>query len=257
MRTSMRYAKQRPEFLDFVVWKTWKLALISTTAVLTMLQPAFAAGSFDTNLIVNPDGELGAGSTNGDVLAVPGWTATGNFTVVQYGASGGFPTTLDPGPSNRGNNFFAGGPSNSFSSASQKLDVTFASATINEGEARFMLSGWLGGWLNHPDQTILQAHFLDGGGNDLGMASIGPVSNTDRNNSTEFQFRSVDGIVPIGTESVNLVLNMTRFAGSYNDGYADNLSLVLTPVPEPETYAMMLIGLGLLSFMAHRKNRTV
>jgi hypothetical protein len=32
-------------------------------------------------------------------------------------------------------------------------------------------------------------------------------------------------------------------------------SRVQTPVPEPETYAMMLVGLGLLGFSARRKNR--
>jgi len=30
----------------------------------------------------------------------------------------------------------------------------------------------------------------------------------------------------------------------------------ITPVPEPETYAMLLAGLGLLGFMAHRRKET-
>ena len=34
--------------------------------------------------------------------------------------------------------------------------------------------------------------------------------------------------------------------------YLDNVS-VTTAVPEPESYAMMLLGLGLLGFMARRK----
>lgn len=34
--------------------------------------------------------------------------------------------------------------------------------------------------------------------------------------------------------------------------YLDNVS-VMTAVPEPESYAMMLLGLGLLGFMARRK----
>ena len=34
--------------------------------------------------------------------------------------------------------------------------------------------------------------------------------------------------------------------------YLDNVS-VLAAVPEPESYAMMLLGLGLLGFMARRK----
>jgi hypothetical protein len=41
-------------------------------------------------------------------------------------------------------------------------------------------------------------------------------------------------------------------------GYAQDLvtfSPIQTPVPEPETYAMMLVGLGLLGFSARRKNQ--
>ena len=34
--------------------------------------------------------------------------------------------------------------------------------------------------------------------------------------------------------------------------YLDNVS-VMAAVPEPESYAMMLLGLGLLGFMARRK----
>ena len=40
------------------------------------------------NAIVNPGTELGAGSADGnDILSIPGWITTGNFTSVQYGAS--------------------------------------------------------------------------------------------------------------------------------------------------------------------------
>lgn len=39
-----------------------------------------------------------------------------------------------------------------------------------------------------------------------------------------------------------------------NKGYAQDL-VVFAPVPEPQTYAMMLVGLGLLGFSARRKNR--
>jgi hypothetical protein len=48
-----------------------------------------------------------------------------------------------------------------------------------------------------------------------------------------------------------------RFASVGNVGQMqtgiDNVSLTVTPVPEPETYALMLAGLGLLGFAARRR----
>ena len=40
----------------------------------------------------------------------------------------------------------------------------------------------------------------------------------------------------------------------HDDNEWDNDDVITAPVPEPETYAMMLIGLGLLGFMTRRKN---
>src|SRR5689334_13012378 len=61
---------------------------------------------FRTNLVVNGDAEVGPGSPTGDVVAsIPGWTTSGNFTAVQYGSTD-YLTTTDPGPADRGNNFF-------------------------------------------------------------------------------------------------------------------------------------------------------
>lgn len=50
-----------------------------------------------------------------------------------------------------------------------------------------------------------------------------------------------------------------RFASVTNDAQMqfgiDNVSLSITPVPEPETYAMLMAGLGLMGFMARRRNK--
>ncbi len=37
------------------------------------------------------------------------------------------------------------------------------------------------------------------------------------------------------------------------DGVLDNVSVITTPVPEPETYALMLVGLGAMTFVARRR----
>jgi hypothetical protein len=36
--------------------------------------------------------------------------------------------------------------------------------------------------------------------------------------------------------------------------YAGNLNLQTAPIPEPATYAMLAIGVGLLAFTARRKS---
>jgi hypothetical protein len=61
-----------------------------------------AATPLGTNLLVNGDAEAGDGSLSGsDVLPVPGWTTTNNFTVVSYSVGGGFPAPDAPGPAER------------------------------------------------------------------------------------------------------------------------------------------------------------
>jgi PEP-CTERM motif len=51
-----------------------------------------------------------------------------------------------------------------------------------------------------------------------------------------------------------------RFASVTNENQLqlgiDNVSLSVTAVPEPETYAMLLSGLGLMGFMARRRSQT-
>ena len=51
----------------------------------------------------------------------------------------------------------------------------------------------------------------------------------------------------------SIVVTGTPLGGS-TVGFVGSLSLGVTPVPEPETYAMMLAGLGALGFLARRRN---
>jgi hypothetical protein len=221
------------------------------------LAPAAQASSFGANLIVNGNAEAGAGSSNGGLVAVPGWSATSNFTAVTYGASGGFPFAADPGPADRGLNFFAGGESNGASRATQTIDLSSLSAAINTGASRYDLSAWLGGYESQNDNASLTATFFGAGGAVLSSASLAGVSAADRGNHTGLFARDTQGYIPVGTLSVGIALDMTRNAGSYNDGYADNLSFAIAaaPVPEADAYAMLLGGLALLGVVAKRKQR--
>ena len=68
---------------------------------------------------------------------------------------------------------------------------------------------------------------------------------------------SIAGNVPVtfngltaGAYSLNVFGNP---AGQFGGGYGGFVASVTAPVPEPETYAMMLAGLGALGFLARRR----
>jgi len=208
-----------------------------------------------TNAIVNPGAEAGTGSISGnDVESVPGWTTNGNFTVVQYGPNNSEINTA-PGAA-FGNNFFSGGPSNASSYATQVLDVSNISALINAGEVDYSLSGYFGGYETQDDYATLTATFFDVSADDLGQVTVGGDNESARNGLTTLLFDSAAGTIPYGTESIEFTLQMTRLYGSYNDGYADNLSFVAVdpaPTPEPAAWALSAIGIGAL--LIRRKMR--
>jgi hypothetical protein len=237
--------------------------LIALTALALAAAPLAASASvFGTNLILNGDAEASEGAPNdSSTVATPFFVVVGAFTPVMYNAPGGFPVTGDPGVAAGGANFFSGGPSNASSSASQVIDISAGFASIDLGTVGFDLSAYLGGYDGQNDNAVLTISFLDAVSAVLGGATLGPVSNLDRGFATGLLFRSTSGFVPVGARSVNVNLQMTRTAGAYNDGYADNLSLVLrgggdAGVPEPSAWALMLMGFGGLG-AALRRRRVV
>jgi opacity protein-like surface antigen len=57
------------------------------------------------------------------------------------------------------------------------------------------------------------------------------------------------------TAPVTIEITGLKFGSGANNGNFQG-SLVLTPVPEPETYALMLGGLAAVGFVSLRRNRT-
>jgi hypothetical protein len=196
-----------------------------------------ASSVIGVNLIVNGDAEASPGVTNdSSVLAPVDWRASPGFTVVQYGASGGFPTLTDPGPPQRGENFFAGGPNTARSTATQQINLPAPLVVSKRYGYIYHVSGYFGGYAGQSDYATLAISFISSTDGTLGNRHIGGVTPQDRNDETGLLLRSATGPVPSGTQSITVVLTMVRFDGSYNDGYADNLSLVLRRIPVKKHY---------------------
>lgn len=205
------------------------------------------------NLILNPGAELGPG-TDGTVppTSVPDWTTTGEANVVLYGSSGGFPDVSDAGsPPNEGTKFFGGGPNDTVSTFTQTISLASYTTAIAQGHVSFTLSGWLGGFSSQDDDAALTVYWLDAAdasvvgaagdagvpgadGGDAGLppgalasATIGPVTPSQRSEATSLVSRTTTGTVPPGAVAAEVQLVMTRFEGTNNDGFADDLSLTL------------------------------
>ena len=193
-----------------------------------MERRVFLTAALGTNLIVNPGAEANVGSATGNDLIVPaGWTVgDGSPTVVQYGASG-FPATTDPGPSSRGKNFFAGGPDVATSDLFQTVDLSNLASSVDANKVTYTLDGFLGGFSSQDDNATVFINFQNSAKGFVSQTSIGPVLSAARNGQTGLLERKTAGTIPATTRFAQIQIHFERSAGAYNDGYADNLSLVL------------------------------
>jgi len=197
-------------------------------ALAFLMLPAAAAAQVPSgNLLSNGDAEAVPGSVDGTTLVPPpGWTTDGSLTEVAYGAPE-FLTTDDSASWGGGANFFAGGPDNSASSATQEVSVAGSAAQIDGGGISATLSALLGGYLTQTDFATVTATFLNAGGATVGTLAIGPVTPDDRSSATTLLSRSATAAVPAGTRTISVRIDATRNEGAYNDGYVDNVSLTL------------------------------
>lgn len=179
------------------------------------------------NLLTNGNAESGPGAKDDSTqVPVPGWTTTGTFTAAQYGVSS-FPSATDPGPADRGKNFFAGGPGGAVSTATQTVPLSSFASRIDGSQLTAYLSAYLGGWDGQDDNATATVTFQDAAHHALQQLKLGPTLSADRHGQTALIAWHGSVHVPHGTRFAQVVMRMTRTSGSYNDGYADNLSLIL------------------------------
>ncbi|MBD0389843.1 MAG: PEP-CTERM sorting domain-containing protein, partial [Nostoc sp. C3-bin3] len=225
------------------------------------------------NLIINGDAEQGQGDAIGnavetDIPFIPGWIPTDSFSVLQYGATGfeftnalgnivavsGLPDANSLGPSIRRKNLFFGGANRASSSASQLIDIAHLASIIDAGQGAYDLSAWLGGYGTDLDNVEFSLNFLNQNGQSLNTTLITSPTPDERNNTTALLFKSTKGFVPVGARQINVALNMNYVRGRVNDGYADNLSLVITKVPEPSISGLLLVSSSCLMLWKLRRN---
>jgi len=215
---------RRKRFAGAIVAGMSAVAFSVVTTVVASAHPAAAP-----NLIKNGGAEAGPGVMDASTVgaSMPGWTRTPSFTVVKYAAGGGFPDATVAGPIGGKANFFAGGPNVATSSATQVVKVTRFKAPIDAGQRVATLSAFLGGYATHGDSMSVTASFLSESGKKLGVLKIGPVTVVERNSVTALIQKSASKLVPKRTRAIQVKLAAKRVNPSYNDGYADNVSLTL------------------------------
>jgi Ca2+-binding RTX toxin-like protein len=190
----------------------------------------------NVNLLVNPGAENSPGAPEFNSIFPPtGWTTTPDLTAVTYAAGGSSDLNIDDSAAvNGGDNYFAGGPGGSgLATATQRVDFSNLAAKVDASSLQVNLSAFLGGFSIQTDDFTVVANFLDASGTIIGSVSIGPVSNTDRDNISQLLFRNTTVAIPVGARSADVVLESRRFGGSYNDGYADNLGFKITEKTVP------------------------
>jgi hypothetical protein len=221
------------------------LAPVHPAAVISPGAPLSAI--FNTNLI--PDGD--AEYTNYSAY----WHDNEGYTqIIAYGTTCGgacnFPGPYDNGPAQRGTHFWWMGLTTNHSNGNNlwlnnKIPLAQIQSAINSGRVGYVLSGYFGGDTNLPATSQLQMFFENGSGGSTGSSIIvGDVTPADRGNQTGLLYRERTGFIPAGTQFINLAVQTGAINPSPNDyrtGYADNLSLVLSPV---KTYLPFAVKQG-------------
>jgi hypothetical protein len=212
--------------------------ILSAVGVALVLAGSAQAALPSGNIVANGNAEAGPGAANAtDAPAPPSWQRIPNFTAVVYGASGGFPSAQIGASISGGANFFAGGPDGGFGDISggvQDLDLTGGAPELDGTNVTATLSADLGGFSSQDDSANVSAVFTDaGGGQPTGAVALKPVTPADRNRVTGFVHRSACTRLTPGTRRGFVNLTMQRVTLPYNDGYADNISVVLSTNPCP------------------------
>jgi hypothetical protein len=127
--------------------------------------------------------------------------------------------------------------------AAQTVAVAREAAAIDQGRIAWALGGWLGGVIDGPGAAVLRITFTDEQRQPLGeemltAARAGAALPRPAIGRASLAEQRLTGVVPAGARRIHVWLRgvNTRFATCPDceaTALADNLSLVLTRIPEP------------------------
>ena len=189
------------------------------------------------NTLLNGTGETGTAVADDASHVCPqGWICDPTFpntTLVRYG-TGLFPSAAESARIGGANNFFAGGPSNNLSGATQRIELG-EQPEFNAGTVKATFSGCLGGLQSQGDRALIQVTFFTRENPDTGInfAQYGPTA-AERGNETKLLPAAQTVAVPPQAFAFRFTLSFVREGEGYNDGYADNLSVTFGPASDPD-----------------------
>ncbi len=192
-----------------------------------------AAASVSTNLIANPGAETVTGSDPSQ--DVPEWTVRDGLAsprIYFYDAQATNPSPTGPGPAERGDHLFSGGPNNVLSGVRQTIAVPEAlRQSVDVGKVKYTFSAYLGGLAAETDTAEATLTFVGAASSVLGSHGLSPVTAFARENMSGLFPEQVSDYLPVGTTSVYVDLTFHGGTGDFNDGYIDNLALTLSQFP--------------------------
>ncbi|CAF0797949.1 unnamed protein product [Adineta ricciae] len=185
---------------------------------------------FNVNLITNGNGETGTCSLANETASPPGWNVSGPISQIYYNNTffGDQSSTIIP-QNERGLCYIMGYQS-AMTSMWQTINLTnqVDSGLLDSQTVKFNLSAWLGGITVQNDSAVIDLTFLDQNNQMVGsIARIGPVLAADRGNISSFIPKQTSGFVPSGARSATVLVNITRYTGTNNNGDVDNMNFYL------------------------------
>jgi hypothetical protein len=184
------------------------------------------------NLVQNPGAEASPGVTDDTTHVCPAaWSCTNNATVVRYGTSA-FPSLAESARIGGGQNFFAGGPNDDVGDLQGSFDFSAAGPEVDAGGVQATLSACLGGFQDQEDRAFVSVEERDSSNIVRDTKDVEGPNATVRGGQTRLLPVSATFQVPPHARFATLRVFLSQTGpGTYDDGYADNISFTLGPFP--------------------------